>query len=260
MTIPFNIQDGTGTDLSASVKEKSGINGLVVYNQELQEFEVLFSAAFNETFGIEMAQDFSFGGTPDGIHNGTDSVLYTAAAISGTKFTFDSTDQANSGTKSIKSNKAQVGNIMEFDRGSDVDLSNFVAITLFVYVDNGWSPASADSVTIYGWDTGTASQIGDAVVLEGFFNETTFGFWQKITIPLEDMTLSSATVDAFRVEIVARSGGGALFYIDDMQVEETGAAAIFKVQAPIGLFYIIQSISFSFVDALNTTLAIISNK
>ncbi len=246
--------DNTGRVLRTTMIKRNGEQGPVVFTEALRQFDSVLQPAFNPMFGIEMARDFSFGGTPVGIHDGIDSTLWTASAIVGAKYTFDSTDQANSGTKSIKTDKANVGHVMELDRGSDLDLSAYVAITLFVYVDNGWSPGSSDSVEIYGWDTGTSMQIGDAVMLEDFFNETVFGTWHKVTIPLTNMSLESATIDALRVEIVSKSGSGPLFYIDDMQVEQTGDSATFKVEAPAGKLFLVENISFSFVDALDTAL------
>ena len=136
MAIPVELEmlDQDGVPRSPYVIKRNGENGMVVFNEDLREFDVLFSPAFNPDFGVEMAQDFSFSGTPVGVHDGTDTAFWTASAIVGTKFTFDSTDEANSGTKSVKANKAALNDVMEFDRLSDLDLSNYVAITLFVFV------------------------------------------------------------------------------------------------------------------------------
>ena len=254
MTIPVKIADGQ-TGETVNVHTRNGDAGIVAFTDDLRQYDVQFLPAFNPLLGIEMARDFSFSGTPVGVHNGTDAVQWTGTAITGTKFTFDSTDQANSGTKSVKTNNAVVGNVMEFDKGSDIDLSNYVAITMFIYVSSNWSGLSADSIILYGWDTGTGLQIESSVRLEDYFNEVIFNTWHKVSIPLGDFNLQSSTIDAFRVEVSARSGAGPTFYIDDFQVEEASGAAKFNVVAPQQTIYLIQSISFSFVDALDTTLA-----
>jgi len=254
MTIPVLIGDGDGSDMVASVRRKNGERGIVAYTEELRDYDTLFTPAFNSTFGIEMAQDFSFGGTPVPIHNGIDNVYWTGSAIAGNKYTFNSTDQANSGTNSVKSDKAILGNVMQFDKGSDIDLSNYVALTMYAYVESGWTPGSVDSMAIYGWDTGTNTQVGTSILLEDYFNEAIFGTWHKITVPLGDMMLSAETIDSLRIEVAAKAGAGPVFYLDDMQVEETGAAETFRVEAPTGKKFYVDSISFSYIDALNTTL------
>lgn len=257
MTIPVEIEgaDNEGRVLRQTMIKRNGEQGPVVFIDPLREYEANTAFAFNRNFGIEMARDFSFTGTPVGVHNGIDSTLWTAVSVIGTKYTFNSTDQFNSGAASVKSNKASVGNVMEFDRGSNLDLSNYVAITMYIYVDNGWSPSNTDSMSVCGWDTATLAIVGVAVRIEDYFNETEFGIWQKVTIPLGDMALSGETIDAIRIEVIARSGGGPLYYIDDFQIENTGGSEIFKAEAPRGKKFLVESLSFLFIDALDTTLA-----
>jgi hypothetical protein len=258
MTIPVILEglDKNGAHRSPHILKRNGENGLVVFNEDLRVYDTTFLPAFNIDFGVEMARDFSFGGTPVKAHNGTDTSLWTASAISGTKFTFDSTDQNNTaaGTKSVKSNKAAVSDVMEFDRLSDLDLSAYTAVTLFIYVDNGWSGSSADSMILYGWDTGAGSQVGNSIRLEDFFNEVVFGTWHKLSIPLSDLGLEASTIDAFRVEVAAKTGAGPVWYLDDLQVEQSGTTTNFSVEAPRSTIYLVDSISFTFIDALSTAL------
>ena len=255
MSISVRIKDGDGSGMEASIRRRNGERGLVVFNEELRDRNASFSPAFNSEFGVQMAQDFSFSGTPVEVHDGIDNTYWTATAISGTKFTFNSTTVANSGTRSIESNKPKVGDIMQLDKGSNQALSTYSALTLFIYVASGWAPSSADSFSIYGWDTGTGLQVGDAVQLESYFNETTFGVWHKLVIPLEDMNLQAATIDSFRIETAAKSGGGVLYYIDDFQIEETSGIQTFSVSPPSKTKYFVTELDFTLVDALSTTLA-----
>jgi len=229
-------------------------SGIVAYTHRLEERIVAFTPALNDEFGIEMAIDSSFGGTPVEVHDGTDSVDWTATTIIGTKFTFDSTDQANTGTKSIKSNKAALNDVFQLDNGSDFPLTSSVAITMFVFVDTGWSALSADSVSVIGFDTGSGTAVGNSVLLEDFFQETEFDVWHKLSINLDLMGLVGETIDAFRIQIVAKSGSGPLFYIDDFQLENTGGATNFEVSPPAGRILCITSASFTFIDALSITL------
>jgi hypothetical protein len=253
MVIGTQITDGSGTKRKAHLHKRNGDTGLKVFTEPLYEFDANSTPAFNPDLGVQMAVDASFGGTPDGVHNGTDSVLWTGSQISGTKTTFDSTAQANSGTKSIQTNNANVGNTFQLARASSIDLSGYVAITMYIYVDSDWS--IADSVAMVGYDTGTASIVGNAITLETYFNETTFDVWQKVTIPLEDMLLETSSIDAFRIEQIAKSGKAPLYYIDDFQIEETGQSYAFIIEPDPEEILYVSTLRFTFEDALNTTLA-----
>lgn len=253
MAINSYISDGKGTRKRAHLHQRNGDTGLVVFTEDLKEKEILFNPAFNPDFGIEMAIDASFSGTPELIHDGTDTVAWTGTNITGTKVTFDSTDRANTGTKSVEVDNPALSNVWQFDRGSDVDLSNFVAISMFINVDKDWS--DPESVTMYGWDTTSNTQVGDAVALEDFFNETDFDTWQKLSVPLADMALEGSTIDAIRMEMAVQDGGkNPKFYIDDMQLEEASGQAEFKVEAPIGTKYFIHEFRFTYIDAFTGTL------
>lgn len=253
MPIDSQITDNRGK--IAHVHKRNGDTGLVVFTEPLKEKETLFSFALNPDLGFEMAIDASFGGTPDKIHDGIDNVLWTGSNITGTKVTFNSTaitPPSGGGTNTVLVNRANINNVWEFDKGSNLDLSNYAAISLFINVTSGWT--AGNSVNIYGWDTVTALQVGDAVLLEDYFNELDFNTWQKIGIPLEDMNLQSSTVDAFRMEIVGKSGAGIVFYMDLIQVEETSGSKTFSVEAPQGTKYFVDEFNFTYIDALSTTL------
>ena len=253
--IPIEIQGANqfGNQTKANLHKHNGNTGVVVYSEPLHEWSPVFLPAFNPTFGAEMAQNFSFGGTPEGVHNGLDSVLWTATNEAGNKFSFNSTDQAHSGAQSIKANKPAVNNVMQIDNGSNIDLSNFKALTMFIYVSNSWG--TGDSFSIYGWDTASGQTIGNEVFLEDFFNETDFGQWHKVVIGLDDLGLSSATIDSFRIECVSTSGQSPTFYIDDFQIEETGNTSIFTLTTGNDTLMEVHQISFSIVAPLDIRLA-----
>jgi len=251
--INVEIKDGKGTNKKMHLHQKNGDVGLIAYTHDLKDRTISFIPAFNSELGIEMAIDASFGGTPVLVADGTDNVGWTGTNVIGSTVTFDSTDQANTGTKSVKVNKPALNNVWQFDKGSDIDLSNYVALTLFIYVGSGWSVG--DSVEIFGFDTGTGLQVGTSVKIETFFNELNFGVWQKLAIPLSSMGLEASTIDALRMQYVSKNGAAPLFYIDDFQVEETSGAALFKVEPPAETKYLISRFNFTFIDAHAGTLA-----
>jgi len=257
--IPIEIQGQTkGGSALASVhnpkmEEREGEPGLLVYTDEAVEYNLAFGPAINPISGQEMAIDASFGGTPIGVYNGADTVLWTASAIVGTKFDFTDTTQPRTGSADVESDKAAANDVMQFDKGSSQDLSAHVALTIWIYVASGF--IAGNSVSVYGYDTGGAVQVGNKVLLEDYFNELDFGVYQNISIPFTDMGLETSTIDSFRMEIESKSGAGIVFYLDDIQIEETGGSTEFKVTAPVDQLFLISSFRLTFIDAYDTTLA-----
>jgi hypothetical protein len=207
------------------------------------------------TYGVDMNSDFSLGGTPVKVHNGIDDVLWTGSAISGAKFTFNSADQNHTaaGAQSVLTDNAAVGNIMQFLVGAPLDLSDYVALSLWVYVDSNW--AAGDDIQIFGYDSATALPVGTSVGLQDYFAWGVFGSWHKVTIPLADMNLGGQTLDALRVQIAAKDIKSPKFYLDDIQWEETGTPATFTVEPGPGTWLHVQSLSITMADAMAGTLA-----
>lgn len=224
-------------------------NAAVVATRPLKIHAPHFGYFLNSDYGSDMNQDAAFGGTPEDVHNGTDNVYWTGSAITGTKFTFDSTDQAKTGTKSVKTDNAAVGNTAQFDKGSDLTVSGYTAISLYIYVDKDW--ASGDNIELYGWDTGTGL-VGNAVGLQDYFNWEVFDTWQAMAIPLADMGLTAGTIDALRFQIVAKNGKSPKFYLDDIQVEETGTPISYTMEPAKGTWLHLQNLRTIAVAAYDT--------
>ena len=243
------VQHDNGDGKSAQIFERGGKQGNISYTEPLTLREPLNIPAVNPDRGREMAIDGSYGGTPIGIHNGIDSALWTGSQIIGTSVTFNSTDRFNSGAQSVKVEASNIDDIWQFDRGSDLDLSSYVALTLFISVDLGWTVG--DSISVYGWDTGTASQVGTPVLLENYFDPFTFDTWHKLSIPLADMNLATSTVDALRMEMVGKHGQAPTFYTDDFQVENTTAGAKFDIIPPDGKKFLVHKFRYIIIDAIS---------
>lgn len=243
--------------LAARTDDQGGVEkpGLVVATRPLKQQDIFVRPFINPTYGIDMNINAAYSGTPDHVHDGTDNSYWTASAISGVKFTFNSTDQNNTagGSKSVLSNRAAVGDTAQFAKGSSVDLSGYVAITLYVYVDDNW--AEDDSVVLYGWDTGTASIIGTSIAMEDYFEWGSFDTWHKIAIPFADMNLENETIDALRFEIVAQDGLQPKFYVDDIRIEQTGSPAQFILRPDKGTWFRVAKSRLSIVAAYDTSVA-----
>ena len=251
------IQVELGTERPASI-EQVGLpvdfknkSGLVTLTERLRKYSPDSAPFLNDSFGGALNQNGAVSGTPILVHDGIDSVLWTGSNIVGTRVTFNSSDQAQAGSNSVKVDVPGAGNVWEFDKGSSQALSSYTAISFYIYIDSNWAPNSADSVEIYGWD---GAEVGNRVAIEDYFDETIFNTWLPVNIPLADMGLSSSTITGLRFEFVAKSSKAPTFYIDTLQIEETGGSIVFKASAPKQRPYHVHEFIISFADALAGTV------
>ena len=228
--------------------------GLVVFTEELRDKTQKSAFAINPEHGFEMAVDGQFGGVADVVHIGiSDGVKWTGSNIIGGKGNFDSGDRANSGTVSVKWNNPALNDVIEFDKGSDLVVTSHVAITMFINIDKDWSVG--DSISLYAYDTGTASTVGSQILIEDYVNEFSFDIWQGVTIPFADLGLSETNFDAIRLAHVGKGGGKSpKFYIDDFQIEATGTPSTFKIEPNFNEIFNVTRLTLTFIDALDNTL------
>jgi hypothetical protein len=256
MSIKVHIAD-PASGLSASIDNSDSAeeNGLIVATRPLKVNIPNVLPFINPTYGIDMNQDGSSGGIPIKIHDGTDSVLWTRSSIVRSEFTFDSTDQNHTaaGSKSVRFAAPNVGDIAQFDSGGLFSLTGYVSITMWIYVSASW--AVGDQIEIYGYDTVANSIVGNSVALSQYFDWSIFGTWHKITISLEDLGLQDQTIDVIRIENVAKQSVPPIFYIDDIQIEETGDPIVFTLEPNKGVWYYVRNIRYLFADAYDSTLA-----
>jgi len=178
----------------AQVHRRNGDTGLKVFTDKLHQRTVRFAPALSPTFGVDMAINAGFGGAPVRVHDGIDTTLWTGSQIVGTKTTFNSTDEADVGIRSVKTVNAGVGNIFEFDQGSNITVTSYVALSIRIFVESNWTVN--DEVSVYPWDVAGGSQVGDAIPLSPLFNESEFGEWHSIIIPFEDFNFTASTFAA----------------------------------------------------------------
>jgi len=231
-------------------------SSLVVATRPLKIMSDYIAFFSNDEYGIEIAQDASAGGVPEQVHNGIDDVLWTATDIvGGGKTTFDSAEQAYAGAQSIKVDNAPADDVFQLAKGADLDCNNYVSLSMWIYVDKDWE--DADEVFVYGWDTGTGLQVGDALDLSLYFDFSNFDVWQKISIPLTDFgaLATYTTLDALRFRQGNADGKAPKYYLDNIQFEQTGTPVEYVIRPPVSSWLHLTTISIMFVDALNTVLA-----
>ncbi len=231
---------------------------LIVATRPLKTFENAIKFFTNDEFGTSMNQDASFSGTPEKVHDGIDSILWTATDIvGGGRTTFSSGDfnHTGAGATSVKIDNAPVDDIFQFSKGSDLDMAGYTALTMWIYVDKDWD--AGDSIIVYGWDTGTNSQVGTSISLERYFTFTSFDVWQKLTIPLTDLGTLDVypTLDALRIEIATVVGKSPKWYIDDIQFEQLGIPAEYIIRPNSGTWLYIETITVSVADVYTSGVA-----
>ena len=244
MAVKSLITDGA-TKITARVDDanETETKALVVATRPLKTFDNKLTFFSSDTYGVEMNVNGAAGGTAIKVHDGTDTSLWTATDIvGGGKTTFNSTDRNHTtgGTKSIKVDNSPVGDIFQLDKGSDQDLTGHISVTMWINVDKDWK--AGDAVDFYGWDTTGGTQVGTKVDLSDYFIYDDYDTWHKLNIPLSDMGLTGLTIDSVRVEQEASEGKAPKYYLDDVQIEETGVPIIFELKPDKGTWLLVKSL------------------
>lgn len=236
------------TGSKVSVDNDNGLekNSLVVATRPLKRFNNVTKAFINPDYGYNMNVNAATSGTPEYIHDGGDSTYWTASDITGTNWKFGNEDQAHTGTQSIGGAFTVDGDVMQCVKGTTIDLSDYEAISGWIYVEN-WED---DELRIYGWDTGTPVQVGTYVNIGNYVNVGDTGIWQKFTIPFSDMNLEAEIMDAIRIEVVATVDPPD-FYLDDIRLDAAGngvAPIAFSLTPNLGKWLYVHSFSVVLVD------------
>ncbi len=228
--------------------KNNGLNGtgLKVYTYEGQERRPQTKFFLNETYGADMNINAAFGGTPDGIHNGTDTALWTASILNGS-WTFDSTVQFHTGAMSVDGRSANNNHEALFTRGSTIDQTDYTAISGWIYIDN-WSTGGSLKDIEFKLRNGGVD-VTDILNLSGYVDTTHFDEWQKFVIPLADFTFSDNDLDEMSVKNRDQGGGGAPnFFLDDMQFEQVGGAVEFTTSPLVDEIWNLDTFAITMMD------------
>jgi hypothetical protein len=255
MAIETTIGDGTGANGTASVRKKADVaEGLIVYTEPLRDSIAQTKAATNTTYGVDMNQNATFGGSPDGIHDGTDSVQWTGSNDSGANFVFDSTDQAQAGTKSVDGTATVNTDAALFTRGSAIANGSYVALTGFIYLTSWSTLGTRKDIDLTVKLAGAT--LGDVLPLSPYINTASLNTWQKFTIPIEDFNMPVSNMDELLVTTIDIGAGAPPdYYLDEMQWENTGAALDYIIEPDQGSIYYVTDLSLTLADAYDSTLA-----
>lgn len=214
--------------ISAGIDEnnESG-NGLIVSSRPQFEYDFQHRNFINPTYGIEMNQNATFGGTPILVYDenvGSGSGEWNTSAISGT-WTFNSATQHYNGSVSIDGSAAITNSVAQFAPGAgSFSFTGYVAITGWVYLTS-WKAGS--HIDIYGWNTTTGTIVGTAVNIANYINTGTLNVWQRFIIPISDMNLTDQTINTLHIQVIGTPPPD--FFLDYIRIQETGGPIIYRL-------------------------------
>lgn len=230
----------TGQTIEAEVRghHDNEHRGLVVLTDRLLEFEQQNNYFLNDTFGSAMNQNVTFGGTPEIIHNGGSSVEWTGSAIAG------AWNFADGGKVSLTAGDTGDEATFAEETPTTIDLSGFTTLTgkinLTIY------NAANNTLSISFDNAGTP--VGVSVDIDDYIDTGLIGAEQSFAIPKADMGLTTQLVDGFTVSLSRTGGTKPTMTFDDIQLEETGASAVFVMSTPANTKYYIDAIRLNIVD------------
>lgn len=247
------ISDGTGFNGKLAIRKaggQAGPAGAIVYTEPRHIPVSVVKPFVNPVNGFAMNVNAAFGGTPVEVHDGADTVAWTATALSGT-WTFNSTDQANTGTRSIDATATVDGSEAQF-ASTTLSTGSYVAYTGFIYI-TGWSTTGIKDVQVELRLNGTL--LGNFVNLSNYINDTQFNVWQKFIIPMEDFGVGTTDINQVRVRTIGTGGGPPPnYYLDDMQFEESGGAVAYSIEPTPGKILEITSYGLFVAGTYNSTV------
>lgn len=209
----FKVRGGPMPD-EAHVVKQAGLNpGLMAYTHPIDTYEWTSDLLTNTTYGI--AANINPAGSPvlTLIHNGGDTVAWTAANVTGSDFIFASTDQAQDGTQSIDATGTSNNDIAGFTAPAPLNPQNFSGLRLYIFIE-GFDQKDDKDIRI-SWDSAGAP-VGNDVSIKPYCDTTLQDVWQLVDIPLSDFGLSAvASIDELQIKTIDTGKGAAPnYYLD----------------------------------------------
>lgn len=223
------------------------IPGLVVYNHSLETGTPLLEFFADETGDVNQNVNASGAGTLTGVHDGGDTSLWTAAAVSGT-WDFASTTQANTGTQSVQLGTKN-GDIASFTwpTAGDLSVSSYDFFRGFIYITS-WPNSGNKDITIQLYLDG--GPVGVAVSLSNYIDTNVQDTWELFQIPMADFQTLSPVFDAVWISMVdAGAGAAPSGFLDDLSFVQagTGGTKVFSIAPPPDQIWVVNRIKWSAV-------------
>lgn len=252
MSIQVRLLDARGGGLEAHVHELPGPGkhaGVLTLTERFLQFDPDVRPFLNDSFGNAMNRSVTFGGTPEGIHDGTDSALWTGAAISGT-WDFSDTTNPSAGSNCVSLTSGDNGDTATFSDATETVMSGFETMTGLIRLDTYSGVNNSISLQFLN----NAVNVGNSINLNDYINTATLNAYQSFAIPKADFGIDAQTVDQINMTLLRTGGAKPTFRVDTWQIEDTGAPLTYLSSAPAGARYHIDRIRVTMVDALAATL------
>jgi len=224
--------------------------GIVAYTEPRKQWNPVLRYFQAESGAVDMNVDASGTGTDENVHDGGDTVYWTATALSGT-WDFASTTQANGGTQSVDATATTNNDEAQFEDGTTTDMSSFDSLSGFIYITS-WPGSGTKEVRLRARLAGV--DVGSEVDLSNYMSTGTQNTWQSFTVPKADMGLGAQTIDQLIVKTVDIGGGQPPnYYLDDLKWDGTPGSAMpvtYKIEALPGVNTFAVGFGFFFVDAV----------
>lgn len=220
--------------------------GMVVLSERFLGFNPDVKPFLNDSFGVAMNQDVSFGGTPEIIHNGGTSTEWTGSAIQG------AWNFADGGKISLTT--ANNNDEAEFaeETPTTISMSGFTALTgkinLTIY-------NSVNNSIFIEFDLAGVT-VGNNVDLNDYIDTGLIGTEQSFAIPKADLGLTTQSIDGFSILLSRTGGTKPTMTFDDIQLEQTGTPAVFKATTPLGTRFHVSEIRISLADNITGITAV----
>lgn len=203
----------------------------------------------NDTFGADLAQSVSFSGVPIGMYDGGDNVYWTPTTIIGNAGSFieQSTTQAFNGLYSLSGVPSRNNNTLLLSAAAPFTRTNYTAVTGAVFI-TGWSTRGTKGVG-FQFRIGGVAQ-GVELDLGNYIDTTLFNTWQTFAINLTDFGIvGSPTSDEFTIRTIdIGRGPPPNYYLDVLQIEETGAPIEYRMAPDVGETFHVKEIRLILAD------------
>lgn len=238
MSIRSHITGGSSTLVAQVIQHTDHPAGLVTYTHPADHYNYNVKFLANPTYGVNMAINPTTSPTILGIHNGTDTALWTATAVTGGGFVFNSTTVAHTGTRSIDCTVAANNDVASFTTVTPVNPALYESFRGYVYITS-FSTGGTKDVTFQFLSGGTP--VGNSVSIKPYTNTASFNNWQLFDIPLGDLGLIGVPqIDELRITVVDQGAGAPPdVYLDDLGLVQAGTSNVvaYRYKPELGEFH-----------------------
>jgi hypothetical protein len=241
---------GKDDNIAMDIIKDNGWSGPPVFTDPLRKFDYFIRPLLNDTFGAQMAQNVTFGGTPELIHNGGDATGWTGAAIQGT-WNFADTTDPDTGSAHVSITSANDQDTASFSDATETDMSNYTAVTGRINLVTYTGANHNIEVQFYN----NSIAVGTPILLNTYIDTGVIGTYQSFVIPKADLGVGLETVDELQMTIERTGGGKPTIRLDNMQIEETGEPAVFTLAPDRGTRLYLQKTVLSFIDNVGSAVS-----